>query len=77
MTTTAPVADKMSLLAKLGAIEPEEAVNRDRDALQAMSLARSLRSLAELDAEHGYQLCRAVARRALVTVPEPALPIQE
>jgi hypothetical protein len=77
MTALAPPVSKMSLLEKLERLEPDEPITRDRDALQSMSLARSLRSLAELDAEHAYQLCREVAERALGKVPEPPLPIQE
>lgn len=69
--------DKMALLQKLANIEPEEAIGRELDAVQAMSLARSLRSLAELDAEHAYKMCHDVAERALGTDPDPTRSLQE
>jgi hypothetical protein len=71
------VLDRIALLEKLEPIEPDEAVGDDRDDVRAMSIARALRSVAELDAEHAYKLCRNVAERALGEVPEPTLPIQD
>lgn len=68
--------DKLDLLRKLDPIEPEEASNSKDEKLEAMSLGRSLRTLAQLQPEHAYKLCREVVQRALGRVPEPEPPIQ-
>jgi len=69
--------NKLELLKKLDLIQPEEAASRDDEQLRAMSLARSLRAVAELQSEHAYVLCREVAKRALGHVPEPEKAIQD
>ena len=69
--------ERIALLGKLEPIEPDETVRGGTDEVRAMSLARALRSVAELDAEHAYTLCRDLAERALGEVPEPTLPIQD
>lgn len=69
--------DKLELLRKLEPIAQEEASNSKDETLEAMSLGRALRTLAQLQPEQAYKLCREVAERALGRVPEPELPIQD
>jgi uncharacterized protein YutE (UPF0331/DUF86 family) len=69
--------DKQKLLRKLETIEPEEVSKRDHEQLEAMSLGRALRTLAQLQPEHAYKLCIEVAKRAIGRIPGPELPIQD
>jgi hypothetical protein len=63
--------NKLGLLSKLPKTKPSETSVQDADQFGNISLARSLGLLAELDHEHEYKLCRAVAERFLGQVPEP------
>ena len=66
-----PTFDKARLLGLLDRIDPEKTSGKDEAAFRSMSLGRSLRTLAELDHEHAWQLCREVAARVLGSLPEP------
>jgi hypothetical protein len=63
--------DRSALLRKLDPIEPEDDESRGEGRLRRISLAAALLSLAEIDHEHEYQLCRSVATHLLGSVPEP------
>lgn len=66
-----PHLDRTALLSKLEPVQPDEGDEQDKGRLRRISLAMALLSLAELDHEHEYQLCRSVANHLLGTVPEP------
>jgi hypothetical protein len=69
--------NKLELLGRLDPIGPEKSESLDNELLQSMSLARALRTVAELQSEHAYKLCRDVVEQALGRVPEPAPPIKD
>ena len=65
-----PTIDKRKLVAELPL--PENVLQSTQDlSIGQMSLPRSLLQLADVDQEQEYKLCRAVAQRLLVKVPEP------
>ncbi len=74
---TNPPLDKLSLLAGLEKLEPEPAAGRQEEQTRSMSLARSLRFVAKLEAEQAHQACRDLAEHLLGSVPEPQMPLGE
>lgn len=64
-------SDKKELLEQLPRVKYEKQEEKGSGFLEKMSLARALLALAEIDHEHEYELCKAVAGQILETVPEP------
>lgn len=63
--------DRLSLLERLEPVRPEEERSDEEAYLQRMSLSATLLTLAEIDHEREYQLCRSVAKHVLGHVYEP------
>lgn len=63
--------DREALISRLEPIENKVESNEDEAHLQQMSLAGVLLTLAEIDHEHEYDLCRRAALHLLGEVHEP------
>ena len=63
--------DRIRLLERLEPIEAEAERSDEEAYLERMSLSATLLTLAEVDHEREYQLCRAVAKHLLGHVHEP------
>ena len=63
--------DKRALLERLPAVKPDEELKGISFGFDQLSLSAALLKLAEIDHEHEYQLCRAVAEHLLGEAREP------
>lgn len=63
--------DKLALLKRLDPIRYEKEQGKEEEHFRQMTMAGALLPLAQIDHEHEYVLCRAVAEQLLGTVPEP------
>jgi hypothetical protein len=63
--------DRLSLLERLEPLTLDEERSDEEIYLQRMSLSATLLTLAEIDHEREYQLCRSVAKHLLDHVHEP------
>ena len=63
--------DRMVLLARLERVEYKPPKDKADDAVSQMGLTESLLTLAEIDQEREYVLCKSVALHLLGQVREP------
>ena len=61
---------KIEQLQTLETIEPEKASSRDDEQMRLTSLARALRTLAHLDHDKEYEVCRTAATHILGRKPD-------
>lgn len=67
----AHAVDKGLLLKKLPRIVYEKSEDAAKDRLEQMSLAGTLLTLAQIDHDREYEICRTVAEHLLGRNPEP------
>ena len=61
---------KIEQLKTLEAIQPEKATSSDEQQMRLTSLARALRTLAHLDHDKEYEVCRSTATHILGRTPD-------
>lgn len=65
-----PTLTKIDQLKTLDTVEPEKATSRDEEQMRLTSLSRALRTLAHLDHDKEYEVCRTTATHILGRQPD-------
>jgi len=63
--------DRRELLGRLERVKYEDEKSGGEDPFGKLTISEAMLSVAEIDAEHEYGLCRRVAEHLLGAVPEP------